>query len=68
MVLVGDAGVGKSNIYERYTNNNFTPSPKPTVGTDFSVSQIQFGDDDVVSLHLWDTAGQERYNALTQRM
>ncbi len=68
MVLVGDAGVGKSNIYERYTTNNFTANPKPTVGTDFAVSQIKFGDEDVVSLHLWDTAGQERYNALTQRM
>ena len=67
VVLVGEAGVGKSNLYERYVNDRYDPNSAPTLGSDFCVTQIDFGDREV-ALHLWDSAGQERFHAMTNRM
>lgn len=34
LVIVGDSGVGKSSLAERYINNNFKKDMKSTVGMD----------------------------------
>ena len=35
IVLVGDSGVGKTNILGRYVKNKFINNTKPTIGVDF---------------------------------
>ena len=34
LVLIGDSGVGKSNILARYTRDEFLPNSLATVGVD----------------------------------
>ena len=64
LVLIGDAGVGKSNIMSRFTQNTFSQNTEPTIGVEFSSKNIDV-DGKRVKLHIWDTAGQERYRAMS---
>lgn len=36
IILAGDSGVGKSNILQRYSNNEFSQKSDATVGVDFT--------------------------------
>lgn len=64
VVLIGDSGVGKSNLLSRFTKNEFSLESKSTIGVEFATRSIQV-DDKVVKAQIWDTAGQERYRAIT---
>ncbi|EPS57447.1 hypothetical protein M569_17370, partial [Genlisea aurea] len=64
VVLIGDSGVGKSNLLSRFTKNEFSAQSKSTIGVEFATRSIQV-DDKVVKAQIWDTAGQERYRAIT---
>ena len=64
LVLIGDSGVGKTNILSRYINNEFSYSSKSTVGVEFG-SKIIKTNDKLIKIQIWDTAGQERYKSIT---
>jgi len=64
LVLIGDSGVGKTNILSRYNNNEFSLATQPTVGVEFG-NKIIKKENKSIKLQLWDTAGQERYKAIT---
>ena len=64
LVLIGDSGVGKTNILSRYINNEFSYSSKSTVGVEFG-SKIIKTNDKIIKIQIWDTAGQERYKSIT---
>lgn len=66
IIIIGDAGVGKSNILIRYTKNEFDASNKPTIGIEFSSKTIDVNSKKV-KLQIWDTAGQERYRAVAKQ-
>ena len=57
LVFIGDQGVGKSSIINRFIKDTFDPTHNPTVGIDF-VSKNLVLDGASVRLQLWDTAGQ----------
>jgi hypothetical protein len=59
VVLIGDSGVGKSNLLTRFTRNEFSLESKSTIGVEFATRSINV-DDKVVKAQIWDTAGQER--------
>ncbi|TRY73986.1 hypothetical protein TCAL_10587 [Tigriopus californicus] len=63
VLMLGDAGVGKTSISRRLTEEEFHPSYVHTVGIDFFEKAIQIHDQ-IVRLQLWDTAGQERFHSL----
>lgn len=63
VVLLGNSGVGKSNICIRLMNNNFNISENSTIGAQFFCYKIMIKDKDF-SLHIWDTAGHERFKSL----
>jgi len=64
VVLVGESGVGKTNLLSRYISNKFFLGQNSTIGIEFS-SKVISVKDTPVKVHLWDTAGQERYRALS---
>ncbi|KAI6651217.1 Ras GTPase Rab11 [Oopsacas minuta] len=64
LVLIGDTGVGKSNLLSRYTRDEFNSESKTTIGVDFATRTIQIGKKKMKT-QIWDTAGQERYRAMT---
>ncbi|XP_021288489.1 LOW QUALITY PROTEIN: UDP-glycosyltransferase 79B2 [Herrania umbratica] len=64
VVLIGDSGVGKSNLLSRFTRNEFSLESKSTIGVEFATRSIRV-DDKIVKAQIWDTAGQERYRAIT---
>jgi Ras-related protein Rab-11A len=64
VVLIGDSGVGKSNLLSRFTRNEFNLDSKSTIGVEFATRSIQI-DNKTIKAQIWDTAGQERYRAIT---
>ena len=64
LVLIGDSGVGKTNILTRYTKNEFSLATQSTVGVEFG-SKIIKKNEKLIKLQIWDTAGQERYKSIT---
>ncbi|XP_069463232.1 ras-related protein Rab-11A-like [Ambystoma mexicanum] len=64
IVLIGDSGVGKSNLLSRFTRNEFNLESKSTIGVEFATRSIKV-ENKTVKAQIWDTAGQERYRAIT---
>jgi Ras-related protein Rab-11A len=64
VVLIGDSGVGKSNLLSRFTRNEFCLESKSTIGVEFATRSIKV-DGKTIKAQIWDTAGQERYRAIT---
>jgi tRNA U34 5-carboxymethylaminomethyl modifying GTPase MnmE/TrmE len=59
VVLIGDSGVGKSNLLSRFTKNEFSLESKSTIGVEFATRSLNI-DGKVIKAQIWDTAGQER--------
>ena len=56
IVIIGDSGVGKTNILSRFIKNQFNENSKNTIGVDFySLDLIIEGKG--VKIQFWDTAG-----------
>jgi len=64
ILLIGDSGVGKSNLLSRFTRNEFNLNSTSTIGIEF-VSRFMNIEGKGVKAHIWDTAGQERYRTVT---
>ncbi|KAK4538728.1 hypothetical protein CDCA_CDCA20G4753 [Cyanidium caldarium] len=75
VVVLGDSGVGKTSLMERFVNRRFSLQYKATIGADFLTKDMEVeegGDNEEeeqgvrrwVNLQIWDTAGQERYQSL----
>jgi len=63
LIVIGDAGVGKSCLTMRGTKNFFQEIYAPTIGFEFSTLTIKINDK-YVRLQIWDTSGQETYHSL----
>ncbi|KAL0984825.1 hypothetical protein UPYG_G00147580 [Umbra pygmaea] len=64
VVLIGESGVGKSNLLSRFTKNEFTHDSRTTIGVEFSTRTVQLNSL-TIKAQIWDTAGLERYRAIT---
>ena len=65
VILLGDVGVGKTNIISRYLSGEFNPSLNPTVGSSYGEKRIK-KEGITYLLKVWDTVGQEKYNSITK--
>mmetsp|Transcript_53963 Transcript_53963/g.106502 ORF Transcript_53963/g.106502 Transcript_53963/m.106502 type:complete len:210 (-) Transcript_53963:625-1254(-) len=69
ILLIGDAGVGKSSILLQFTDGYFNDNLQSTIGVDFKVKVMDATGPDGrpkrVKVTIWDTAGQERFRTLT---
>ncbi|XP_071376118.1 ras-related protein Rab-25-like [Centroberyx affinis] len=64
VVLIGESGVGKSNLLSRFTKNEFNHDSRTTIGVEFSTRTVQL-QGFTIKAQIWDTAGLERYRAIT---
>ena len=64
IILLGETGVGKSCIINRYINNTFYKETSSTLGSTFLSKEITKGNT-IYNLNIWDTSGQERYHSVT---
>ena len=60
MVMIGEAGAGKSCIIHRFIFNMFNEFANATIGAQFLTKEIN----NDYKLDIWDTAGQERFRSL----
>ena len=65
IVLLGDSGVGKTSIAQRFANNTFNENNSGTIGASFISKIINIPNSDKsIKFQIWDTAGQEKYRSL----
>jgi small GTP-binding protein len=64
-IFIGDAGVGKSSIINRYINNTFSYTTFSTIGVDFFVRYVHT-DKYNIKLQIWDLAGQQNYRNIAR--
>ncbi|KAL6117824.1 rab9b [Pungitius sinensis] len=63
VILLGDGGVGKSSLMNRYVTDRFDSQSFHTIGVEFLNRDLEV-DGRLVTLQIWDTAGQERFKSL----
>jgi len=63
MIILGDSGVGKTCLMNKFVNDKFSKQYKATIGADFLTKEVLI-DDKLVTMQIWDTAGQERFQSL----
>ena len=66
IVLLGEAGVGKTSIITRYISGSFSQIVMTSTGSSFVAKKIELEDKKKVKFQIWDTAGQERYRSLSK--
>jgi Ras-related protein Rab-1A len=62
-IVVGDSGVGKSNVLSRFVDDRFQEHYISTIGVDFHIKTIR-EESKIVKMQLWDTAGQEKFRTI----
>jgi len=64
ILIIGESGVGKTCILQRFDQGGFSVNHLPTIAIDFKMKIVNFGPKRL-KMQIWDTAGQERFNTLT---
>lgn len=57
ILIVGDSGVGKTSLLNKFCYKRFDNSIKPTIGCDFTLKAYENFEGKKVRLQLWDIAG-----------
>ncbi|XP_046558682.1 ras-related protein Rab-9A-like [Haliotis rubra] len=63
VVLLGDGGVGKSSLMNRFVSNKFDSQSFHTIGVEFLNKDVEVNGENY-TMQIWDTAGQERFKSL----
>ena len=63
VVLLGDGGVGKSSLMQRFVHDKFDSNHYHTIGVEFLTQELTI-ENVHYTLQIWDTAGQERFKSL----
>ena len=61
--VIGDYGVGKTCLINRYVNDKFYMNEMHTLGVDFLIKEVNFKENNY-KLQIWDTAGQEKFECI----
>jgi len=64
LIIVGDSGVGKTNLITRFASDKFEKNSKATIGVEFIYKTLKINKD-IFKIEIWDTAGEERYKSIT---
>jgi small GTP-binding protein len=61
--IIGDGGVGKTSLTQRYLHGIFEEKYALTIGMEFYIKKLEV-DGKLTSLHIWDFAGEEKFRFL----
>lgn len=64
LLMLGDTGVGKSSLMQRWTADTFNTDLMGTVGVNFKSKNLTVCGENIQA-QVWDTAGQERFHKIT---
>ncbi len=67
VVMLGQTGVGKTSMVNRYVHGQFLGNTTATIGAAFMRKEVLVQGGAKVVLQLWDTAGQERFRSMAPR-
>ena len=56
LILLGDVGVGKTSLINKFAKDSKAGTASATVGVDFVKKEMRIGNKDV-TIQMWDTAG-----------
>lgn len=65
VILLGECGVGKTNIILRYLKDEFNEDTITTTNSTYTMKTVK-KDDATYRLNVWDTAGQEKFRSITK--
>ena len=65
LILLGDSGVGKTNLINVTADKNFQECNNITISASYLPKTFEI-DSNKYKINLWDTAGSERYRGLTK--
>ena len=65
VILIGDAGVGKTCVLNKFVTNKFQEYYDLTIGVEFATKHID-SNNKIIKLQCWDTAGQESFRSITR--
>lgn len=63
VVIIGDSGVGKTSVAQRFVDDTFYDYTPASVGASYFIKHLEI-EDKKVYFQIWDTAGQENFRAL----
>ena len=66
VVLLGEAGVGKTSIIHQFTYHQFDPDCISSISAQFISKTVEFKGYGAIKFDIWDTAGQERYRSMAK--
>ena len=66
IIIIGNSGVGKTSILERFILDKFDESLLSTIGINFSEKVILLENSKKIKLKLYDTAGQEKFDSISK--
>ena len=65
VILIGDSGVGKTNLINIATGNGFDANENTSVACNYTVKKLVINGKEYI-INLWDTIGQEKFRQLTK--
>lgn len=68
-IIVGDSGVGKTSIMQRFVSDNYDQYISSTIGVDFGarIIDIAYKNRTIpIKSQIWDTAGLETFRSITK--
>ena len=66
VVLIGESGVGKTSIIQRYVNDVYDTNQLLSSSAQFITKTVELNDEQSIKFDVWDTAGQEKFRALAK--
>ena len=65
VVVIGDYGVGKTNLIKKFVEGKFSKDSIKNIGSDF-LTQTYLINNEVIRVEFWDTGAEEKFKNLSE--
>ena len=65
LLLIGNSGVGKTNLMNRYFYNKFQGNVASTIGIDFATKSVKINESEY-KVQCWDCSGQDKFKSIVK--